>query len=340
MFYKNSHNIKTAKKSSSLSIIIAFRNEELHLKDCLDSIAAQKTDAKAFELILVDDHSTDRSKEIAQQFIKNHRTLNVQLWALEADQKGKKAALKMGVDKSKNQTILTADADCIYDPFWAKEMLGEFDAKDLKMLCGSVHYHAPKTEMQWFIYQERKLLNYLSEQFLKAHRPLMNSGANLMYTKQGFDQVGAYESNQHIASGDDVFLMQDFHKKFYRKIGFLNKEHCFTVYPNDVNEFFEQRVRWAKKTFLVKHAFTWFIGALFSTANLLFFFALILAFFWPEFLIIVIVKIVIDLFVGDRAGLKEHQSFILSFCYPFYLLSCLYMGFVLKPKWKDRALKY
>ena len=90
-----------------ISIIIPFKNEERFLRDCLDSIAEQNLDEFSIEVLLIDDHSTDSSSEIASTFSnKNSIFRNI-----KNDSEGVINALKTGLKHSKGEYIHRMDAD-------------------------------------------------------------------------------------------------------------------------------------------------------------------------------------------------------------------------------------
>src|SRR5437868_4028372 len=65
--------------STRISVIIPARNEEKNIKACLDSIAAQSYPAQSFEVLVVNDHSTDKTAEI----VNSHTGQNIMLINLD-----------------------------------------------------------------------------------------------------------------------------------------------------------------------------------------------------------------------------------------------------------------
>jgi biofilm PGA synthesis N-glycosyltransferase PgaC len=78
----------------------------------------------------------------------------------------------------------------------------------------------------------------------------MASGANMLFEKEVFEAVNGYEGNEHIASGDDVFLMQKIFLKNPKAIGFVKNSNAFakTHSPKTFQEFLNQRIRWTSKS--------------------------------------------------------------------------------------------
>jgi len=103
-------------KALTLSIVIPVYNEELYLKACLDSIAAQ--DVKPLEVIVVDNNSTDKSLEIAQRY--EFVTL------LSEDKQGQVFAQAKGFDFSTATILGRIDADSVLPTNWTEKVVHYF----------------------------------------------------------------------------------------------------------------------------------------------------------------------------------------------------------------------
>ncbi len=108
-----------------LSVIIPARNEESSLGTCLESLVGQT--GIDFEIIVVNDHSTDRTREIAERFAKV-RVIDAD--ALPTGWTGKNNAVATGARQARGQWLLFTDADTIHTPGALARALAE--AKDNK----------------------------------------------------------------------------------------------------------------------------------------------------------------------------------------------------------------
>jgi glycosyltransferase involved in cell wall biosynthesis len=115
-----------------VSIIIPARNEEASLGACLESLVAQT--GVSFEIILVDDHSTDRTREIATSFAKVRA---MEAGPLPVGWTGKNNAVTTGARQARGQWLLFTDADTIHLPGSLARALAEAQQNGVEMLSYS-----------------------------------------------------------------------------------------------------------------------------------------------------------------------------------------------------------
>ncbi|HEY4789172.1 MAG TPA: glycosyltransferase, partial [Bacteroidales bacterium] len=96
------------------SIIVPVRDEEENIKLLLDDLTSQNYPLEQFEIILVDDHSSDNSVQLAKEYPAS----NLKIQTLPTDSNGKKAALRLGIQEAKGELIITTDADCRRGSGW------------------------------------------------------------------------------------------------------------------------------------------------------------------------------------------------------------------------------
>ena len=97
--------------SPQVSVIVPARNEEANLKSCLDSLVSQT--GVSFEIIVVDDHSTDRTREIAESYA---AVRVVDACPLPSGWTGKNNAVTMGARSARGSWLLFTDADTVHIP--------------------------------------------------------------------------------------------------------------------------------------------------------------------------------------------------------------------------------
>ena len=121
------HRYKGPKATPSVSVVVPMRNEEEFAERTLEALALQDY-AGEWEVICVDDRSTDRTKEILEKFAATHPRFRVLSLPQDLPQiaSPKKRALESAFKIAKNEVLLTMDADCIPRKSWITSMAGRF----------------------------------------------------------------------------------------------------------------------------------------------------------------------------------------------------------------------
>lgn len=193
------------KNSAFVSIIISAKNEEANIERCVSQILDQKYDF--FELIVVNDYSTDGTAAILARLQDTHNKLVIM--KPTQDLPGKKLAITEAIEKAKGDFILLTDADCQpSSPHWVSSMISQ-TTKGKAIVLG---YGPMERESNWvntFSRFETLLtaLQYMS--YARLGRPYMGVGRNMMFDKQLFIDNNGYQSHRQHASGDDDLFIQE-----------------------------------------------------------------------------------------------------------------------------------
>ena len=329
----------------NVSILIAARNEGANIEKLLQSLYNQSFDKAKFEVILVDDHSSDDTSEVSENFRVLHPEMNLKL--LKANGSGKKQAISQALHAAENDIVMVTDADCELPQRWMETMVDYFVKNNLKMVLGPVLLSPADT-----LFEKLQVLEHLSLIASTAGSaaigmPVMCNGANMMYDRQAALDVEKYRTDMKIASGDDMFLMEQFMKHYGSKsVSFIldNEAIVKTKTMPDLKAFFRQRRRWASKT---KAYTNWKIIAtalivMMFNLSIVFFFAagFFMKFFWIFFVLYVVMKTLIDLPILKRiTNFMQQQRlllwmFPLEFIYPFYVVFTAFSGIFSNVKWK------
>lgn len=230
---------------SMVTVLIAMRNEHDNLLQLFDSLSAQSY--KEFEVVLIDDHSTDGSFELANELAVNYPFLR----CLKMGEKsyGKKSALAFGVTQANANWILCTDADCLPQEDWIRSMLEFAENFEFSFVSGPVQFISGDSWFSRWQALEFSGLISLGAAAIFRKAPSMCNGANILYRKDVFLEIGGYAGNENIASGDDQFLMHRIFRKDPDTVGFC-KDKSAIVYTNPLSSwknFVSQRIRWASK---------------------------------------------------------------------------------------------
>lgn len=232
------------KAKYGVSVIVPFRNEINGIKELINSIRLQSIEYLNMEFIFVDDHSDDHTAEYIRQTIPRAFDFKV----IESSGVGKKAALVSGISQSKYGVILTVDADCVFEPNGIYYMYDTFRKYQPNLLCGPIRISGNSVfERSQAI--ESAALVAISSAFLNSQKPATCNGANLMYKKSLFFELGAFDHKGQHASGDDDLLMHKFAQYDIRKVRYTMDSVCMvtTAACPDLKSFVNQRLRWLSK---------------------------------------------------------------------------------------------
>lgn len=249
-----SHNTrKNEMPNSRATIIVPVRNEAKNIRACIESILAQKLPSKFYEIIVVNDFSTDQTASIVSKFEKE----NIKLLHLKdffsdeyATIPNKKRAISLAIEHAKFDVIITVDGDCTYPPFWLISMLQYYDRTRRKLITAPVDYYAKSNFWNYFLTMDLISLIGVTAGSIAQAKPVMANGANMLFEKDAFIAVNGYEGNEHIPSGDDIFLLQKINNKYKNAIGFIKNSNAIatTHTPDSFEEFVQQRIRWTSKS--------------------------------------------------------------------------------------------
>lgn len=362
----------------SFTVIIPFRNEEAHLKQLLQSLATISYPKHLWEVLLVDDNSTDFSVDIITAQIEKHGLSNASIINNERTSASpKKDAIQIAITNSQYDWIVTTDADCVVKSSWLST-LDAFIQKQLPYMV-VMPVAIATTPKQSFL-RAYEQLDFMSLMGVTAGSfrmglPFLCNGANLAYKKSAFNEVSGFTSNNQIASGDDHFLLEKFVSAFSKKVAYLRSQDVIVTTQAIENwqSFISQRTRWAAKSTGYSFWFAKVMGLLALYINFLS--ALILlsipihlhwygegiwGFFAPEInsgqvfakagtaiilLGFLILKFSVDyLLITTEARFYKRRQFMkwypaVMFCYPFLSTFIALKAITGGFEWKGRAYK-
>jgi 1,2-diacylglycerol 3-beta-glucosyltransferase len=173
-----------------VSVVIAARNEERTLTECLESVLCQSYHSNRFEVIVVNDQSTDRTEVICQEI--SSRYTNFSYLNAKEDQQlqGKTNALDQGIGRARGEIILITDADCVVPSTWV-----EWTAKRYSESVGIVGGITLQKANSWFEGMQSldwAFLLGVAASSIALRNPLSTIGNNLSFRKLAYEAVGGY----------------------------------------------------------------------------------------------------------------------------------------------------
>jgi cellulose synthase/poly-beta-1,6-N-acetylglucosamine synthase-like glycosyltransferase len=333
------------------TIIVPFRNEEENLPDLIKSLESLNYSKNHFEVIFVDDDSTDNSVELSSillsssqldfKIIKNNRTSN----------SPKKDAITTAINKAKYHWIATTDADCEVTKTWLEISNSFIHSYDVAMIVAPVTFKSTDSFFKQFQALDILSLQAATIGGFGLSLPFLCNGANLMYRKDLFIELSGFENNNKIASGDDVFLLEKAIKKHPKLVKHLKSTSAivYTKAESSLSNLIQQRIRWAAKTTAYKNDFGKFVGITVLFMNALIVITLFLSVFglfnWLYFVSVLVIKLSIDFLLLSKSAKFFSQTNLLNnyffsgLLYPFFTVFIAFKAVFSKYKWKGRSFK-
>ena len=332
-----------------ISVINPVRNEADKIAHLLNSLAEQDFDFKNFEVVVVNDHSSDKTEEVVKAWTKENPEISVTLLNQNAEHHGKKAALACGIAHAKGEIMVTTDGDCVVQPGWLSSIADAFSPQ-VKLLIGAVRLRDDHSWLSKLQVVEFASLVGAGVATLGWGIPTMCNGANLAFRKPVFEEVNGYHGSEHIASGDDEFFLRKVASHHPQGIRF-NNQSVGVVETNaskSITDFFSQRIRWAGKWKAhgigFSSALAFFIFIFHALTILLPVLAGLQFLSWTVALTLLIGKLLLEavfLFPILRFCTRRFYPLIfllLQFIYPFYVVCFGLAANFLQTEWKGRKI--
>ena len=335
------------------SIVVPFRNEATRLPHLLDSIRKLSYVKNQYEFIFVDDESTDNSIEIIHEHLSETSISYLVIANNRCSNSPKKDAIVAAIEKAQFEWIITSDADCILPEHWLSNF-GTFSSMhNSKMIVGPVMYISE----DFSFLEHFQILDFLSLQGATIggfgiNKPFLCNGANLAYKKNDFLELGGFQGNDAIASGDDIFLFENFYKAYPNDVHFLKSKSAIvtTHAVKTWKDLVHQRMRWAAKSSSYDLWFGKLVGFIVLLMNLSLLISLIMVFVSiknsPYFIFSFGLKKVIDATLIYRTSHfyrgknKKVRDFIFgSLLYPFFSSYIVLKTLTSSYNWKGRKFK-
>lgn len=344
--------------TTTVSIIIAARNEEYTIGMCLRALVNQSYPTTHMEIIVVDDGSRDTTARHIQRFCDQYHFVRLISLNEKEGEYGKKRAIEKAIRLSSGELILTTDADCVMGMDWLRLMVSHYKKTKAQLIAGPVCFHREKSTFEKMQSLEFMALIASGAGAIYLNKAVLCNGANLMYTRKAFEEVNGFDGITSGPSGDDVLLMYKIKKRFPGRIKFIKNEDAivFTKAKKDVNQFLQQRVRWASKKLTQLNAETICLSLVVYIFSLLLLVLPVMYLFVPHcnctswnfyktWLLIFLMKSIIDfLLLFLAASFFKKRNWLVYFIpeqlmYIPYVVFTGFLGMIGKYHWKGRKIK-
>jgi glycosyltransferase involved in cell wall biosynthesis len=317
-------------KDVPVTVIICARNEAANLEKHLPSVLEQ--DYPSYQVIVVNDCSTDNSDDILGQFLLKYPHLKVS--SVSKDPKfthSKKFAQFIGIKAATNEILLFTDADCYpVSAKWISRMTSHFDDK-IDFVLGYGGYTRAKGLLNRYIRYDSMTIAVQYFGMAIKKMPYMGVGRNLAYRRSVFFANKGFGAHNHLASGDDDLFVNNNATKINTSVEFDYEAHTRSVPASNLREWFAQKKRHfttagsykkADKVLLITEPF-----------SRLFFYTIFITlisfnFLWPYTLAVFLIRLLTYLIIIGAAQKRFNEKGLQVYSLFFDIFSPLLNGIV------------
>ncbi len=322
----------------NVSIVIAARNEEKNITGLINSLKSIDYPFQNFEVIIVDDNSTDDTYICIEKEIIGQSDYSL----IKASGKifpAKKGALQLGIEKAKYPFIMITDADCIIKPDWLKMFSQKFDAD-----CDFVFGIAPLLNSGGFTGElasfESLKSSMLSFSAAALNFPYSAAARSFGFKKKSFEDVSGYKNTLETLSGDDDLLLREA-IKHKMKIGTVTNNNAFVYSEAKENfkEYLGQKSRHTETSLYYSSGRQAALTA-WHLINILSLLSVFMLFLNWHLALPFFVKIIVDIFftfsVQKKLGyqFKLYKILFYQIVYELMLIVNFFNALFLKKEWK------
>ena len=205
--------VKTSKQTHEISIIMRTHNSEKFVKKALESALNQTLPKKLFEIMVVDDGSTDRTREILKSY-------NKQIWVIEKNNLGPIPSLNLGIKEARGKYVILLDSDDIFELDILENLYSVMiNNKDVAFVYSDYFEYNKDTK-------EKKLINVKNNIFDCV-------AIGILFKKEVLNEVGLYDENLIFPEYDLLIkIMKKYKNKYIGKPLFTYVRHSQSITAN------------------------------------------------------------------------------------------------------------
>lgn len=229
-----------------VSIIVPVFNGQKVVAACIESLRAQDYPKEGYEIIIVDNGSTDGTREVIERLsgsdarlegkTENRQPRTATLRYIYEEVRGSYKARNTGISHAKGEIMVFTDADCIADKSWLKYGVEAFSDKKMGCVAGGIEGTNPTNYVEKYLNDMNMLSQRESSKFF-GYLPFAQT-ANAFYRKEVFKKIGFFEDRWQTAGDADFsWRMQ---KETDLEIRFIDKALVYHRHRSSPQDFFRQ----------------------------------------------------------------------------------------------------
>ncbi len=219
-----------------VSVVVPAYNEEKVVGRCVESILA--SDYPRFEVILVDDGSSDGTLAVLRQFEDRPNVV-----VIGKPNGGKASALNAGLARARGEIIFFVDADGLFSPTTIREMLKGFESEHIGAVCGNdAPVNLDRLQTRLASIQSHVGSGFVRRALATIHCLPIVSGNIGAFRRSVLEKTGPFIEG---FIGEDLELTWRVHKVGYN-VTFRPRALVYAEVPSTLRGLWKQRVRWAR----------------------------------------------------------------------------------------------
>ncbi len=219
-----------------VSILLPVYNEEKLIKKTINSLISLDYPKDKYEIIIIDDGSTDKTPEKLKSFGKKIRYIRIKHFGNAAHAKN------VGLKYAKGDFIATMDSDSFVEKDVLKKMLSLFNDKYVGAASAAVKIYKPKTFLAKFQYIEYAFILFLRRLLMTVDSVYVTPGPFSMFKKDVLEEAEGFNEKSITEDQEIAIHLQSLGYRIRSSLDAI----VYTVPPLSLTDLIKQRVRWLR----------------------------------------------------------------------------------------------
>lgn len=247
----------------TVAVVVAARDEEATLPRCLDALDAQDYPPGRLQIVVADDHSTDRTAAVVRQRAarpalalagaepeppSEPRVTYLRVPDPDGRLRGKAQALHVAIGATDAEVVLITDADCAPEPTWARALAERFADPDVGLVCGIARIEArPDRPLDRVQALDWTFMLGAVSALAEAGAPATGMGNNMALRRAAYDATGGYPALPFSLTEDFTLVRAVAERTRWRvRFPLDARAGVWTLPADSFAEAYDQRRRWAR----------------------------------------------------------------------------------------------